>query len=154
MRTQILDRTNALRKAAGVPALKMNTDINTVAQTWSCAQASKKKMSHNPSYSKQIPSGWRTAGENVAYGYASAKAVVTAWKNSDGHYANMVRSTFTHVGIGIALDSKGRLYYTQTFGVLRRQVRRFRRQFVAHGPRSDAQRFGQGREDAHREARK
>ncbi|MFC7765695.1 CAP domain-containing protein [Leucobacter soli] len=115
MRTQILDRTNALRKAAGVPALKMNTDINTVAQTWSRAQASKKKMSHNPSYSKQIPSGWRTAGENVAYGYASAKAVVTAWKNSDGHYANMVRSTFTHVGIGIALDSKGRLYYTQTF---------------------------------------
>lgn len=43
---------------------------------------------------------YSTAGENIAYGYQTAEAVVAAWLDSPGHRANIERESFTHHGIG------------------------------------------------------
>ncbi|UYK41039.1 CAP domain-containing protein [Microbacterium terricola] len=110
----IFDQVNAQRTKAGVKPLTMNSGINSVATKWSGKQAAAKKMSHNPNYSSQIPSGWRAAGENVAAGYAPT-AVVGAWMKSEGHRKNILSTSYTHIGIGVALDSDGRAYYTQNF---------------------------------------
>lgn len=115
VQAQILKETNAYRKSQKLPPLKANSSMNTVAVNWSNAQAKAKKMSHNPNYAKQIPKGWHAAGENVAYGYAPT-AVTKGWWNSPGHKANMLSKNFTHIGIGVAKDSKGLPYYTQVFG--------------------------------------
>lgn len=52
--------------------------------------------------------------ENVAYGAKNANEVVKGWANSPGHRRNML-GTYKYIGIGIAADKKGRLYYTQIF---------------------------------------
>ncbi len=44
------------------------------------------------------------AGENLAKGQTSPSEVCTDWKNSSGHYNNIVNSNFTEVGIGISED--------------------------------------------------
>lgn len=114
VQTRILSETNAARGKAGLKALKANGQMNTVAVNWSNKQASANKMSHNPSYSKQIPAGWNRAAENVAAGY-SPTSVTTGWLNSPGHKANILGS-YTHIGIGVGCSSGGYPYYTQVFG--------------------------------------
>ncbi len=53
-------------------------------------------------------------GENVAFNYTSAQAVVNGWLASPGHKANIV-GNFTHFGISIRADSAGKKYYTNIF---------------------------------------
>ena len=59
--------------------------------------------------------GWRTAGENIAYGYPSARDVQEGWMNSPGHRENILNAGFTHVGVGLYVDSEGTAYWTQLF---------------------------------------
>lgn len=111
--TRILDDTNALRAQQGKPPLFRNQRMEMVATEWSRQQAQSATMSHNPSYSQQIPGGWRSAAENVAYGYQYDR-VVAAWRDSPGHFRNIM-SDSTDIGIGFAYAANGQLYYTQVF---------------------------------------
>ena len=52
--------------------------------------------------------------ENVAYGASTGKQVVTLWKNSPGHRRNML-GRYKYIGIGVAKDRQGQIYYTQVF---------------------------------------
>ena len=56
----------------------------------------------------------RTFAENVTYGTTNATQVVTMWKNSSGHRRNLL-GLYKYIGIGIAKDRQGRLFYTQVF---------------------------------------
>lgn len=42
----------------------------------------------------------RAAGENIALGTFTALSTYTMWKNSSGHYANMMNNSYTNIGIG------------------------------------------------------
>ena len=55
-------------------------------------------------------SGW---GENIAFGQATAADVMTAWMGSAGHRANILSSSHTHIGIGVA--EGGTIHWTQVF---------------------------------------
>jgi hypothetical protein len=109
----ILTNTNAARTSAGLPALKRNAAMDAVALAWAKKMAAAGTMSHNPSYSTQIPSGWTRASENVAYGYKS-NTVVSGWLNSPGHRANIMGDV-TDVGIGYFVDAKGVAWSVQNF---------------------------------------
>lgn len=113
VRATILRDTNAYRSQAGLPPLTLNKAMNSVATAWSQQMAADRAMSHNPSYSSEIPPGWTHAGENVAYGYDYSNVTV-AWYDSPGHRANML-GDYTDIGIGWALDVDGLPYYTQNF---------------------------------------
>lgn len=112
-RALILEQTNALRAANGLAPLRLNIALDEIAQDWSTQQARAGAMSHRPSFTGMYPAGWRSAGENVAAGYAPS-SVVGAWAQSPGHRANML-SAATDIGIGVATTSTGRFYYTQNF---------------------------------------
>jgi uncharacterized protein YkwD len=58
--------------------------------------------------------GYSAAGENIASGQQTAQAVFNAWKNSDGHNANMLSANFTQIGIGHVVVG-GRTYWTTDF---------------------------------------
>ncbi len=58
--------------------------------------------------------GAKVVGENVAFGYTTAEAVVTAWLNSEGH-REIIEGNYTHSGFGIMKSSKGKYYFTQLF---------------------------------------
>ena len=67
------------------------------------------------------PSGLRAAGENIAFGYSTAKAVTEAWEETDknyngqGHRRNMLDPDFKQVGIA-GYMYRGRMYWVQSFG--------------------------------------
>jgi uncharacterized protein YkwD len=53
---------------------------------------------------------WSAIGENIAMGYPSEQAVISAWLASEGHCKNIMNGMFTEMGV--ALDGK---YWTQEF---------------------------------------
>ena len=58
--------------------------------------------------------GYYAIGENIASGYYDAASVSNGWKNSPGHYRNMISTNFGKIGIGVA-NVNGRIYWTQIF---------------------------------------
>lgn len=61
---------------------------------------------------------YRTAGENIAGGYATPAAVVSAWMNSDGHRAAILNPAYTEIGVGYAYNASSNYdrYWTANFG--------------------------------------
>jgi uncharacterized protein YkwD len=117
---EVLAATNQFRKANQLPALEMNEDLNALAQKHSEDMAKGRVafghagfQKRNEAASKSISSA-RFFAENVAYGASTATEVLTLWKNSPGHRRNML-GKYIYIGIGIAKDKNGQLYYTQVF---------------------------------------
>lgn len=63
-------------------------------------------------------SNYYTAGENIAGGQRSLEEVMKAWMASPGHCVNIMKSTYTEVGVAIVIknDSNYQVYWTQNFG--------------------------------------
>ena len=61
---------------------------------------------------------YTTAGENIAAGQRSPRAVVTAWMNSPGHRANILNAGFWELGVAHTTATGARYdhYWTQKFG--------------------------------------
>ena len=57
---------------------------------------------------------YRTAGENIAYGYSTPAQVVNGWMNSEGHRKNILSKSFSKIGVG-CYSSGGVLYWSQFF---------------------------------------
>ena len=53
---------------------------------------------------------YRAAGENIAWGYSTAKEVVEGWMNSPGHKANILSSDYNRLGVG-----RSGTYWVQMF---------------------------------------
>lgn len=54
------------------------------------------------------------AGENIAEGYSNAKNVSLGWKDSEGHYKNMISKKFSKIGVGM-FQFAGEKYWVQIF---------------------------------------
>ena len=68
---------------------------------------------------------WQTSGRSgLAYkskfywrsDWKLGKAAVITWMNSPGHRENLLRSEWTHLGVGVYRNKRGRIYLTQNFG--------------------------------------
>ena len=57
---------------------------------------------------------YKTAGENIAYGYSTPAQVVNGWMNSEGHRKNILSKSFSKIGVG-CYSSGGVLYWSQFF---------------------------------------
>ena len=53
---------------------------------------------------------WSAYGENIAQGYYEEEAVIEGWLNSPGHCRNIMKATYTEMGIG---TKEG--YWSQVF---------------------------------------
>ncbi len=62
-----------------------------------------------------------SAGENIAYHNYPDKALnhFVGWRESDGHFCNMMDPGFTHLGVGEVTKSSGISYATQNFFSIR-----------------------------------
>lgn len=54
-------------------------------------------------------------GENIARYLSTPEETVKAWMASDKHRENVLRSTYTHIGVAIKKDDNGRFYWIQLF---------------------------------------
>jgi hypothetical protein len=105
-------KINELRAGKGLGALKVNANLVAKARSWSAGMASAGRIWHS-TLSDGITEDWRKLGENVGMG-GSVDGLHTAFVNSLHHYENLVDPSFTHVGIGIAMNGKT-IYVTEVF---------------------------------------
>jgi Na+-transporting methylmalonyl-CoA/oxaloacetate decarboxylase gamma subunit len=117
--SDVLDLVNSERKAAGLKTVKLNDDLNRVAELRAAEIAEK--------WSHTRPNGeaWKTAfadegvsasyrGENLAKGQYSADKVVEDWMDSEGHRDNILNKKFTKMGVAsVVID--GVTYWVQVF---------------------------------------
>ena len=115
MASRIVELVNTERAAAGLAPLKVSTCAQTFAVTWSRHMAATGDFSHQSLTPIMTGCSAWGAGENIAYGATSADQFMTLWMNSAGHKANILRATFTHIGVGVAQTADGRWYATQDF---------------------------------------
>ena len=64
---RLLSLTNQVRSSNGLPALSIDGQLNSVAQSWADTLAQRGVISHNSSLPDQV-TGWTTLGENVGVG--------------------------------------------------------------------------------------
>jgi uncharacterized YkwD family protein/spore coat assembly protein SafA len=103
----VLTIVNQERQKNGLAAIQMDWELQRVARTKACDMAQKGYFSHtSPTYGspfdmmKQFGISYRTAGENIAQGQRTPQEVMQSWMNSSGHRANILKSDFTHIGVG------------------------------------------------------
>ena len=108
-----------IRVLYGLKPLTENWELSRVARYKSQDMADNRYFSHtSPTYGspfqmiKNFGISYRTAGENIAAGQRTPKAVVDAWMNSSGHRANILNASYTQIGVGYVADGR---YWTQMF---------------------------------------
>lgn len=118
--TDVLTHTNKFRKSKRLPVLIISDELSVIAQKHSADMASGRVGFGHAGFSKRNKMAAKVIhplngfAENVAWGATSGKEVVTQWKNSPPHRRNML-GHYKYIGIGIAKDRRGRIYYTQLF---------------------------------------
>ncbi len=134
--TLIAAKTNSYRLGQGIQALAVDQKIAFVARDWSKKQGDRGSIGHDgfPNaraqvYKQEFTIAIDLYGENVAMSgrvNSSAEDDNTAekiasefavmWWNSSGHRANMLRSSFQSIGVGVYKTSpNGSWYATQIF---------------------------------------
>ena len=116
---EVISLVNAEREKAGLKALDADTGATNVAHIR--AKEIVQSFSHTRpdgrtcfTAASDLGVSYRTAGENIAYGYATPEQVVNGWMNSEGHRKNILSPSFTKIGIG-CYESNGVLYWSQFF---------------------------------------
>ena len=116
---EVVRLVNEIRVKNGLKELREDWQLSRVARYKSQDMKDKNYFSHtSPTYGspfqmmKSFGITYRTAGENIAKGYSTPEAVVNGWMNSSGHRANILNSSFTHIGVGYV---SGGNYWTQMF---------------------------------------
>jgi uncharacterized protein YkwD len=117
---EILRYTNEFRQSKGKPTLVMEDIINRQAEKHARNMAKGKTPFGHQGFKDRVnaiksETGFiSSAAENVAYGNMTAKEVVQGWIKSPSHRKNLL-GNYTHIGIGVAQNKNGRLYFTQVF---------------------------------------
>ena len=121
---EILTLVNQIRAEAGVQPLTLDTTLCQAATMRSI------EMNYSFTFSHTRPGGRGcfsvfdifsigvcASGENIARGYPTPAAVVEGWKNSQGHYENMIYANFNKMGVGMCNLSEYGIgpYWTQLF---------------------------------------
>lgn len=126
VRSEVLDRANAERAAAGLPPLILNARLNDAAQRHA------EDMLLRSYYSHSSPEGSTPAdrvrksgytplrvGENIARGALSVQEVMDNWMASREHRRNILYPGFADLGVGVAVGRNSVGYtvlWVQDFG--------------------------------------
>lgn len=116
---EVIRLVNEIRAENGLKALTYDWELSRVARYKSQDMKDNGYFSHtSPIYGspfqmiRSFGISFRSAGENIARGYATPQAVVNGWMNSSGHRANILSASFTHIGVGYVPSGN---YWTQMF---------------------------------------
>jgi uncharacterized YkwD family protein/spore coat assembly protein SafA len=120
--SQVIQLTNQERAKHGLKPLAADWQLSRVARYKSVDMRDKNYFQHNsPTYGspfdmmKSFGVSYRSAGENIAAGQRTPQEVVKAWMDSPGHRANILKSGYTHIGVGHASGGSYGHYWTQMF---------------------------------------
>lgn len=116
---EVIRLVNEIRVQNGLKELAFDWELGRVARYKSQDMKDNAYFSHtSPVYGspfqmiKSFGISYKSAGENIAKGYATPQAVVNGWMNSSGHRANILNASYTHIGVGYVTGGN---YWTQMF---------------------------------------
>lgn len=116
---EVVRLVNERRAEQGLKPLTQDWQLSRVARYKSQDMSELGYFSHtSPTYGspfdmmKSFGISYRSAGENIAKGYRTPEEVVNAWMNSPGHRANILNSSYTHIGVGYVNSGN---HWTQMF---------------------------------------
>jgi len=122
LENEVVRLVNVQRSRNGLAPLVANANLSRIARLKSQDMINKRYFSHySPTYGSPFEMmqafgiKFYSAGENIAMGQTTASLVMNSWMNSTGHKANILNVNFKEIGVGVARDSSGRLYWTQMF---------------------------------------
>ena len=117
----VVKYTNEFRTESGKEPLKLDETLTKAAMVRAIEMAYSNKFSHerpdgNMCYyiMRDFGQDIYGVGENIASRQRNAKEVSYAWKGSQGHYENMISSSFTRIGVGV-IKFYGTYYWVQLF---------------------------------------
>jgi uncharacterized protein YkwD len=124
----LLELTNKARAAEKLPPLKADPILFQVARAHSANMLKKGEMKHeldgkNP-VQRVEASGYdyKRVGENIAWTQdAPVEIAMKTWMESKVHRDNILNSNYTEIGLGLAGNAKGEVYYTQVFATPRKK---------------------------------
>lgn len=118
---RMLQLVNEERVRLGLSPLEVDMELTRLARLKSQDMVDNGYFSHDsPTYGspfdmmERFGIAYRTAGENLA-GNQNVEAAHKALMNSEGHRANILNASFTHVGIGIVEGGRYGKMFTQLF---------------------------------------
>jgi uncharacterized protein YkwD len=119
---RVVKLTNDARAKQGCAAVRTDSRLTTAARAHSLDMVKRNYFSHTSPDGTTFVTRAKVAGytspigENIAWGYRTPEAVMTAWMNSSGHRANILNCKAKAVGVGLARKADGTPYWTQVFG--------------------------------------
>lgn len=115
------DLLNADRAKNGLAPLKLNSQLTKLGENYAKDMIQRNFFAHTDPdgkspFDRMAKAGisYKSAGENLAIN-TNVTTAETAFMNSSGHRANILNSSYTDVGVGVAYDSKGSAYVVQEF---------------------------------------
>ncbi len=121
MESRVAELTNNERVKQGLEPLKFDLEISAVARSHSLDMSAREYFSHDTpegvTPKQRLKFGgivFSAMGENIA-GHQSPELVIKAWMNSEGHRANILRDSYTRIGVGVAQSNKYGFLFTQNF---------------------------------------
>lgn len=123
---QVIAGINAEREAAGVAAVTYDVTLTDMAQVRASENAANdyfviENGKHKRPDERNASSICEDYGQRGSFGEVMGRyqetpdEIVTGWHNSATHYACMTSSKYNRVGVGIAADSEGYLYWVAIF---------------------------------------
>lgn len=91
----VANNINAMRAEGGLPALTVSSSLSSIADSRCEYLIANDIFSHDGA----------TTAEILCSGATSASAACTGWKNSPGHYANIMTLGYTQMGIGCIFNT-------------------------------------------------
>ena len=99
-RSQVISQINSERSSRKLSKLQPASDLNSKAGSWAAKMRDECKLSHTK-LSDGVSLTWRELGENVAYA-SSLSGTHSSLMNSPRHKANILKSNYNRVGVGVA----------------------------------------------------
>jgi hypothetical protein len=105
----LLEHTNIERQKNNIPGLQEDLLLEKAAQAKADDMQKRNYWAHQTPEGKDpwifiatVGYNYAKAGENLAYGFNDSKTIIDGWLNSPSHRKNMLDTTFSEVGFGIA----------------------------------------------------
>jgi uncharacterized protein YkwD len=107
-------KVNYARASRGIKKLERDKQLTVVARRHSYEMAKKNNLYHTPDSTLAYRvTKWRVLGENIGVG-SSIKSLHRAFMDSAPHRANLLYSSFRHVGVGV-VRKHDRIWVTFVF---------------------------------------
>ncbi|KRN28375.1 hypothetical protein IV38_GL001374 [Lactobacillus selangorensis] len=113
---RVIELINQLRASKGLSQLTLNSQLQVLSYNRANVQRTRGSLDEHAGWKSALDASgyyYSVAGENLVQGLmgnsveATAQEAFNLWKNSPGHYANMVNPKYTNIGLTILPDSDG-----------------------------------------------